>query len=245
MGKKITRNHVPFTLPTRPHALVQEWRNLTFMHWEVDIELISKHVPKGLEIDLFEGKAYVGTIPFVMRNVRPRLLPAVPGISTFPEFNVRTYVKKDGIPGVLFLTLDAQSRITCWHANRSYGLPYQYAKCELKSNTQGFDWRSERKSNGVRLEGYCKLLGGKRQAELDSLEYFLFERYSLYTYHKGKVHRAFTLHEPWVFEDAEVDITCNTLTSHYNLGIDVLEPEFVHASHGVKVNTWPIEEVLQ
>ena len=77
------------------------------MHWEVSIEKLSPHIPKGLEIDLFDGKAYVGTIPFLMKNVRPRLLPAVPGVSTFPEFNIRTYVKKNGKPGVLFLTLDA------------------------------------------------------------------------------------------------------------------------------------------
>ena len=114
MARSIDRDHVPFPMPNRKHALVQEWRNLTFMHWEVDKETLAKHIPEGLEIDLFEGKAYVGTIPFEMRNVRPRLLPAVPGISTFPEFNVRTYVKRDNVPGILFLTLEAQSKITCW-----------------------------------------------------------------------------------------------------------------------------------
>ena len=104
MVRKISREHVPFPMPDRPHALSQEWRNLTFMHWEVEPSNLEPHIPDNLELDLFEGKAYVGTIPFQMRNVRPRFLPAVPGISTFPEFNIRTYVKKNGIPGAVSYT---------------------------------------------------------------------------------------------------------------------------------------------
>ena len=96
MAREISRHHLPFSMPDRPHALSQEWRNLTFMHWEVRPEKIAPYIPEGLELDLFEGKAYVGVIPFQMRNVRPRFLPSVPGISTFPEFNIRTYVKKNG-----------------------------------------------------------------------------------------------------------------------------------------------------
>ena len=240
---KIDRTHVPFDLPNKPHSLVQEWRNLTFMHWEVDVDKLAKHIPDGLEIDLFKGKAYVGTIPFMMKNVRPRLLPALPGVSTFPEFNVRTYVKKNGIPGVLFLTLDAQSRITCWHAPRSYGLPYRYADCDLEVSKVGFTWRSKRKSDGVMLKGSCEIVGRNRKATPGSLEYFMFERYSLYTLHQGKLHMAYTLHAPWEFSDATVDLVDNSLTDSYDLGIDVKSPDFVHASDGVYVHTWPIEEV--
>ena len=101
------------------------------MHWKVDIKSLEPHIPEGLEIDLFNGDAYIGVIPFIMEKVRPRGLPWLPFISTFGEFNIRAYVTKDGIPGVLFLTLDAQSRVTCFHAPRSYGLPYRYAKCNV------------------------------------------------------------------------------------------------------------------
>ncbi|MAH91504.1 MAG: hypothetical protein CMA11_07020 [Euryarchaeota archaeon] len=245
MARKIDHEHVPFAMPEKAHSLVQEWRNLTFMHWEVEPQNLAPHIPKGLEIDLFEGKAYVGAIPFEMRNVRPRLLPSLPGVSTFPEFNIRTYVKKNGIPGVLFLTLDAQSRVTCWHAPRSYGLPYRYAKCSLKITDKEYAWKSRRSSDGVILEGKCKLKGEQRQAEKDSLEYFLFERYSLYTEHKKKLHMAYTLHKPWTFQDGEVEIVENTLTESFNLNIDVMKPQYIHASKGVYVHTWSIEEVNQ
>ena len=243
MVRKISREHVPFPMPDRHHALSQEWRNLTFMHWEVEPSNLEPYIPDGLELDLFEGKAYVGTIPFQMRNVRPRFLPAVPGISTFPEFNIRTYVKKNGIPGVLFLTLDAQSRVTCWHAPRAYGLPYRYAKCRLKTSDNSFAWHSKRVSDGVTLEGECRHIGEKTQAEPNTLEYFLFERYSLYTELNGILHRAYTLHKPWVYQEAEVSLTKNSLTESYNLGIDVMNPQYVHSSAGVYVLTWSIEEV--
>ena len=28
--------HLPFQMPSRKHTLSQEWRDLTFMHWEID-----------------------------------------------------------------------------------------------------------------------------------------------------------------------------------------------------------------
>ncbi len=243
MVRKISREHVPFPMPDRSHALSQEWRNLTFMHWEVEPSKLKPYIPENLELDLFEGKAYVGTIPFQMKNVRPRFLPAVPGISTFPEFNIRTYVKRNGIPGVLFLTLDAQSKITCWHATRAYGLPYRYAKCKLKFTDNSFSWYSKRVSDGAILDGECRHIGEKMKAEPNTLEYFLFERYSLYTELNGKLHMAYTLHEPWVFQEAEVSIKNNSLTESYNLGIDVMKPQYVHSSSGVYVLTWSIKEV--
>ncbi|RJU83131.1 MAG: DUF2071 domain-containing protein [Candidatus Poseidoniales archaeon] len=241
MGRVMRSDHLPFEMPSRPFALSQEWRHLTFMHWEVSIEKLQPHIPEGLDIDLFDGKAYVGTIPFLMKNVRPRLLPSVPGISTFPEFNIRTYVKKNGKAGVLFLTLDAQSRVTCFHAPRKYGLPYRYAKCKISADEDVYRWESKRKSDGVVLAGQCRSKGELMQAKKGSLEEFLFERYSLYTNHKNKIHMAYTQHNPWQYKEGEVEIIDNTLTESYDLGIDVLNPEHVHMSDGVHVHTWPIQ----
>ena len=89
-------------MPSRKHTLSQEWRDLTFMHWEIDAEKLIPHLPSGLEVDTFQGKAYVGIVPFMMKNVRPRWFFSTPFVSTFPEYNIRTYVRKDGIPGVYF-----------------------------------------------------------------------------------------------------------------------------------------------
>jgi len=242
VGTSIRSDHLPFPMPDRPHALSQEWRNLTLLHWEVDPVQLTPYIPDGLELDLFEGKAYIGTIPFEMKNVRPRLLPSVPGISNFPEFNIRTYVTKDGKGGVLFLTLDAHSRITCSYAPYAYGLPYRYAKCQFTKNDEYYRWSSKRESDGVVLRGNARAKGELMQAKPDSLEEFLFERYSLYVEHKGTLHIAHTQHDPWTFQEGEANIEENSLTANYNLDIeDVLNPDLVHLSDGVYVHTWSIE----
>ncbi|RAH14894.1 MAG: hypothetical protein CMB56_004315 [Methanobacteriota archaeon] len=244
MVKSIRRDHLPFPMPKRPHSLVQQWRYLSFLHWEVDSEKLKAYIPEGLEIDFFNGKSYVGVIPFMMKNVRPRLLPSVPGISTFPEFNIRTYVTKNGKPGVLFLTLDAKSRITCFYAPRAYGLPYNYAKCQLKIEENYYSWKSKRSKNGYELEGSCIAVGEELQAKSGSLEEFLFERYSLYVEHKKSTRMAYTLHDPWKFRLAKAELKTNSFVESFNLGIkDPLTPDLVHISDGVYVHTWSIENL--
>ncbi|RZD41124.1 MAG: hypothetical protein CXT70_05050 [Methanobacteriota archaeon] len=177
-----------------------------------------------------------------MEKVRPHMLPWIPGISTFGETNIRTYVIKDGIPGVFFLTLEAQSRVTCFYANRRYGLTYRHAKEKVHGSLeQGYHWHSKRSKGGYSLQGSAKSTSEARQAKEKSLEYFLFERYSLYTERQGLLHRGYTHHAKWWFSDGEVDIKSNSLLEHYELGIeDLLNPDLVHISEGVEVVTWHI-----
>ena len=241
MGAVYEGEHLPFPMPKRPYAISQEWRDLTFMHWKVDPKRLQPHLPDGLEIDLFEGEAYVGVIPFIMKNVRPRRLPAVPGISTFAEFNVRTYVVKDGQAGVFFLTLDAKSLITCIHAPRAYGLAYRYAKAKVKRHGDALQWQSRRSSDGAELRGTSTAKGSMQSAEAGSLEHFLFERYCLYTEHKGCLRRAYVYHQPWTFQEGDITLEANSLLESYNMGLDVLTPDLVHISKGLPVKTWPIE----
>ena len=242
MGAPLRTDHHPFPMPSTPYALTQEWRHLTFMHWEVDPQRLDPYIPEGLNLDLFEGKAYVGTIPFEMKKVRPRWLPWLPGVSNFPEFNVRLYVVKDDKPGVLFLTLDTSSRITSAYAPRAYGLPYRLARCRFSVKDDRYAWFSRRRSDGATLRGYANGIGEETQATPGSLEAFLFERYSLYTVHKGSLCIGHTHHNPWRFKLAEVTLESNSLTDVYDVGIeDVLRPDMVHVSEGVRVNTWPLQ----
>ena len=240
----IRTDHLPFPMPQRPHSFVQQWRHLSFLHWEVDPVRLAPYIPDGLELDIFEEKAYIGTIPFMMTGVRPRLTLSVPGISTFPEFNIRTYVRQGGKAGVFFITLDAQSRVTCLYAPYAYGLPYLYAKGRLDVDGNTYSWRSKRVDGGQELIGSCMGAGETMQAEPGSLDEFLFERYCLYTLHKKKLCIAYTHHDPWVFRKGEAEVISNTLTKSYDLGIsNVLKPDLVHISDGVLVHTWSVEKV--
>ena len=202
-------------------------------------------MPDGLELDTYEGVAYLGVIPFNMTGVRPRWAPQVPGISTFPEFNLRTYVTHGGKAGVLFLTLEAQSRITCAYAPRAYGLPYRYSRGFVRAKDGMHRWSTKRSGGTHAFAGTCRPTGPEREAEAGTLEHFLFERYSLYTEHKGRLMIAHTQHDPWVWREGEANVEANALTEAFDLGIeDVLTPALVHVSKGVKVHTWSNEVVL-
>ena len=233
-------DHIPFPMPEGRWILRQNWKKLTLLHWKVEPAVIRAHLPDDLELDLYQGEAYVGCIPFVMENVRPSGLPAVPGISTFGEFNIRTYVTKNGVPGVFFLTLDAKSRVTCLYANWRYGLTYRYANSKVKGTLEsGYEWSSARSGGSFALRGSSQPASEMRQAEPGSLEYFLFERYSLYTVRKGRLHHGYTHHIKWEYCDANVVVEENTLVEGYNLGIeDTTQPELTHMSKGVEVVTW-------
>jgi len=237
-------DHLPFLMPERSHSFMQQWHHVSFLHWEVDPVLIAPYIPEGLELDTFEEKAYIGTIPFMMTGIRPRLAVSVPSISTFPEFNIRTYVKQRGKAGVFFITLDAQSRNTCLYAPYAYGLPYRYAKSRLDVNGNTYSWKSNRVDGGQEFIGSCIGKGEAIKAEPGSLDEFLFQRYCLYTLHKKKLSIGYTCHEPWTIRKGDADIISNTLTKSYNLGINnVLQPDLVHVSSGVLVNSWSIDEV--
>ena len=95
----------------------QQWRSLLFMHWSIPVEILRPLVPEPLELDLYQGSAYVGIVPFVMLRVRPWCLPARMGFD-FLETNVRTYVHLNGRPGVFFSRSTRHRQSPCGpHAN--------------------------------------------------------------------------------------------------------------------------------
>jgi uncharacterized protein len=125
-------SHRPWPMPERPWVMTQTWNDLLFAHWPVDAKDLRQHVPPGLELDLFDGQAYVGIVPFHMTNVAPRGVPAVPFVSAFAELNVRTYVTRDNKPGVYFFSLDANSQVAVIAARTVFGLPYFTAEMDVQ-----------------------------------------------------------------------------------------------------------------
>src|SRR5688500_5867254 len=116
----------PWPTPLRPWAMRMDWHELLFMHWPVPVAALRRHVPGTLDIDTFEGRAWIGVVPFRMTNVRPRFVPPVPRLSAFPELNVRTYVVPAGTkdkPGVWVFSLDATNPLAVRAARWSYHLP--------------------------------------------------------------------------------------------------------------------------
>ena len=94
--------------------------------------LMRPYIPAALQIDTFDGQAWIAVVPFRMSGVRLRATPALPWLSAFPELNVRTYVVADRKPGVWFFSLDARNPAAVAIARAWFHLPYFRArmKCE-------------------------------------------------------------------------------------------------------------------
>lgn len=118
--------------------MFQTWQDLLFLHWEYDVDEIQQTLPPGLYVDTFEDRAYLGIVPFFMKNVRPRFCPSVPGISNFMETNLRTYVYDErGIAGVWFYSLDANQWLAVKLARTFFKLPYFYAAMHEQRDQSG------------------------------------------------------------------------------------------------------------
>ena len=123
--------HRPWPHPERTWVMAQTWEDLLFAHWRLPQERLQELVP-GLPVDTFDGDAWLGITPFVVTNLRAVGTPPAPGISTFPELNVRTYVTVDEKPGIYFFSLDAGSRLAVEAARRLYRLPYFRARMSVR-----------------------------------------------------------------------------------------------------------------
>jgi len=231
--------HRPILMPRGPWIMVQNWCDLLFAHWEVSAEQLRRLVPSPLELDLLNGKAYVAVTPFRITRLRPRYLSSLPAISHFPELNVRTYVRYKGIPGVFFFSLDAGNLSAVWGARIGYGLPYLHARMSIGASADKFDYSSKRLQDPKPAEflGRYWPVSEPRPREKNSLEFFLTERYCLYTVRKGQVFRAYIHHVPWPLQDADAEIQINTMAKAAGIDLPDTKP-LLHFSRFLQVLVW-------
>lgn len=226
--------------------MVQEWHELLFMHWRVDPHQLRPLIPAGLEIDTFDGSAWVGVVPFRMSGVRFRQMPPFPGASAFPELNVRTYVTKDGKPGVWFFSLDAASALAVGTARRWFHLPYFRAQFALNRFEDGtIDYRSRRTHRGAPpadLRVSYKPTGAAFHAQPGSIEDFLTERYCLYAFDSQQIFRGEIDHQPWQLQRAEAQVKLNTMAAGSAIALPNEKP-LLHFSLYQDVRIWGLKEV--
>lgn len=221
--------HRPWPMPARAWSFYQEWNKVVFMHWKLPPEVLIPFVPSGLEMDMFEGDAWVSVVVFDMNNIRPKNLPPLSVVSDFHEVNVRTYVKKDGKAGVYFLSIEGSKALSCFLARTISGLPYRPALMHRRGNS--FQLESQAKKNLIDIDYNT----GHEVCEKTLLDIWLTERYALFQ-DVGDEIKSFDIHHvEWPIENIKIE-KLELTYPHFPFITNA--PDLVHYSPGVAVLAW-------
>ena len=221
--------------------MVQKWENLVYLHWAYEPEVVQSLLPNGVVVDTFDGAAYVGLIPFQMRGLGLPHLPAIPYLGTFPEVNVRTYVIRNGVPGVWFFSLDINRIAPTLMARTAYSLPYCFGKVshevrgekspEYVKTLVHRRWPASTSSATTHIEVEV----GERNETPSERDIFLSARWGLYSAtRRGNVRYAAVEHEPWQLFSATATRVDDTLITAAGLPAPKDEPDVLF-SPGVSV----------
>ena len=244
----------PTLRPRRRAVMRMNWRDLLFLHWPVPANALRALIPPRLELDLFEGTAYVGLVPFTMTGVRPVGVPPVRGLSSFHETNVRTYVRlghRD--PGVWFFSLDAANGVAVKLARGLFHLPYHYARMFLEHEPQS---RPDESPASILYAGVrhwpgplpasyairATPTGNVQPAQLGTLEHFLAERYLLYSLRKNQLYQGQVHHAPYPLQPANLLSIDENLLAASGLDRPGTAP-LAHFAVGVNVEVFPLQRV--
>ncbi|WP_263383745.1 YqjF family protein [Granulicella arctica] len=243
-----TLAHRPYPLPSGQWRLAQRWNNLLFAHWPIPVAQLAPHLPVSLEPDTFDGHAWIGVVPFYMDRVRTRAMGdlafTTPGTSSFPELNLRTYVRSrtTGLPGVYFFSLDAASLLAVIGARTLFHLPYFWAKMHSKPREDGtvlYESTRELTRKPARFKAEYKGSGIVTPSLPGTLASFLTERYCLFTTSGSRTLVGHIHHLPWPLEAAEAEISVNTLPTAHDITLPDCPP-ILHFARKLEVYIWSL-----
>jgi uncharacterized protein YqjF (DUF2071 family) len=230
---------------TGPWLWSQHWLDLFFAHWPVRVTDLRRHVPAALDIDTWEGSAWVSLVAFRLEGIRRRWLPSAGFLTNSLELNLRTYVRYRGEPAICFLSIHAGKRLLVRLARWATPLSYEFAR-------MSYDWRdglaafhAHRPGDNGDLTFAASFtpLAGASQARAGSLDDWLLERYCLYAQdQKGTLFRTVVEHPPWAVQAVTAEVTANTMGPPFEIAV-ASGPAVVHYSKGVRAFIWPFSAV--
>jgi uncharacterized protein YqjF (DUF2071 family) len=233
--------HRPWPLPHAPWVLAMQWHDLLFAHWPLPPERLRALIPPPLVLDTFEGMAWLGVVPFMMRGTTLRGIPPMPWLSDFSELNVRTYVTLDDRPGVWFFSLDAANPLAVRAARLGARLPYYDARMHYQRDGEGVNYSSTRThplAPPANLVARYRPIGDVYRAATGSLERWLTERYCLYTADRhGHAWRLEIHHLPWSLQQAAAEFERNTMAAPLRLELPE-RPPLLHFARRLDVVAW-------
>ena len=231
--------------PSGQPLMHQTWGKLLFMHWRVDTKVLRPLIPQALEIDEFDGSAWIAIAPFTMWDIRafPPFIPPIPFLNSAHELNVRTYVHYDRVPGVWFFSLDCNSSAAVLGARTFFHLPYFNADIDLEQDGAIIDYSLSRTDDpAADFEASWKIGDTTPFSHPGSLEFFLTERYCLYSEDDGELYRARIHHQPWPLQKAEMHEFSSSMIESQGLSTPKGDP-LLHYCEELDVKIWPLESV--
>jgi uncharacterized protein len=198
-----------------PWVLFMTWRDLLFASWRVPVDVMRAKVPPELELDTFDGSAWVSLVPMAVTGMHWRGIPPIPGMDAFRELNLRTYIKQNGRGGVYFLSIECPAAYSDWIARQFFGVPYYEAQIAVFSDGASYRFASERTQKNQPPAAFFasfQPMGDSASPVPGSLESFLVERYCLYYVHGGAVYRGDIHHDEWLLRSAEVQLDVDTVS---------------------------------
>ncbi|MGC9225270.1 MAG: YqjF family protein [Terracidiphilus sp.] len=247
----VRTSHKPRPLPAGRWVLTQRWNDLLFAHWPIPEVLMESLLPEWLEVDTYQGSAWLGAVPFWLDRIKVRGVPSMPGLRNFPDLNFRTYVRDrfTRTPGMYCFSVDSNNFFAVAAARAIYHLPYKLAEMHLEQRSEReFAFYSRRRfsrSEVIFKARYRGLGPTQKTAEIrpGSFEYYFSERNCLFsTNRSGQPIRANLHHVSWPLEEAEAEIERNDLARAIGIELPKKEP-VLHYSRRLAVYVWPAELV--
>lgn len=248
--------HRPWLPPDSHWLLSQSWNDLLFIHYAFEPAVLRRLVPDALTLDLYDGAAWLTVSPFCTSHMRPSGIPPLPGLSFFPQVNLRTYVTMGGKPGLFYLSVDAANLSAVWFARMFFRMQYWHSAIQIsgatiharRSDELSIHFRSSRlhgpsptkDPTGIDVDYSPE--GAPRLARAGSLDEFLTERYCVYSWNRGRIYRTEVHHQPWSLQGANVEIRSNSLADPYGLTLPA-EPNLCHFSRSLKMLVWAPESI--
>jgi len=250
--------HRPWPPPDAHWLFSQSWNDLLFAHFAIDPPTLRRLVPEALTLDLYDGVAWLTISPCCASHVRPSGVPPLPGISFFPQVNLRTYVTMQGKPGLFYFSVDAANLSAVWLARVFFRMPYWHAAIQISGATiqarnsnpthRAIHFRSSRLHGPAAISGPAKFdviyspESEAVRARRGSLDEFLTERYCVYSWNRRRYYRAEVHHQPWALQRTSLEIRANSMAAPLGLVLP-LKPDLCHFSRSLKMLAWTPEIV--
>ena len=228
-------------LRRRPWIVRMRWADLLFAHWPLPPSSLRALVPPTLELETFDGQAWLGIVPFRMADVGLRGLPSVPRLGAFAEVNVRTYVRHRGRSGVWFLSLDAASRPTVEGARAFFHLPYLRADMSVELDGEAVEFRSRRadpRGRPAHIDIRYRPTGRPERAAPGTLEAWLTDRLRVFSVDReGRVRRTEVQHAAWQLQPAEAQLRSESVALALDITLPPVAPH-LRFSRSLDVRAW-------